>query len=738
MNFSLLERIGNSLIINSPLVPSIGLMNGKTGDIICLYHLHRISKNDVCEETIERLFNLIYEEIHSRTVSDFSSGLAGIGCSIEYLVRENFLEADDDTLEEIDEVVFQLDRRKFKPSETFFDFYGPGLYYIMRTATKKHEWDSDATMFLAFDLISIISSEKLESETVEISNCYLVSLAGFISETKHLFSQKLVKKVSDFVNERLKSSDLNIVEKVILHNSLIRIDKHLNINDEIEKLTDTELLKTCSGFACYNMVFPKIVAELQLPLQNRLNSVIETESMQKQLFNNDLGLAGLSGLYPFIDGLNQNKNIGQSGGFIPEINKDAINLYIFNETKRAAIYGIGTYINELMSCLKNATNINLNIVKLNDESKEFGVETNEQTTYWKIPVSKYQGSDYEKQYKLYCQSVVTLLKQYVPTTENMIAHFNYLRSLPLLTSMKSTFNCKTVSVVHYSDWGFSLNGNISRLRSILTNSDNTNDVFEKSVLKSIEDEKSFFEASDHIICLASYMKNILSEEYKLKHKNISVVPNGLNDIYKPVKTRNVKESKYFNNREKIILYAGRLDDVKGLKYLISAFKEVLKSYRSCRLVIAGNGGYDLYMQEAKDICAKITYTGLLDKSELYELYSIADIGVVPSLYEPFGYVAVEMMMHALPLVVTATSGLNEIVDDTCGFKIQIIESSDKIEPDTSVLADKILYLLQNPDKAKEMGHNAREKYLENYSADVFRRNMSEIYNSLITNNTNKS
>jgi glycosyltransferase len=724
MNFSLLERIGNSLIINSPLVPSIGLMNGKAGDVICLYHLHRVLEKPVYEEMVECLIDLIYEEIHSRTSLDFSSGLAGIGCCIEYLVRENFLEADDDTLEEIDEAVFQLDKKKYKPSKTFFDFYAPGLYYLMRTTTKKHDWDSDAIKFLTFDLINIISSEKLQSKTVEISNYYLVSLAGFISETKHLFPQKLIEEISDFMNEQLKSDDLDIIEKVILHNSSIKIDNHLNIDDEVEKLNDKELLKACSDFACYNIVFPKIITELQLPLQNKLNAVIETESMQKQLFESDYGLAGLSGLYPFIVGMKQDK---ESGKLIPEINKDSINLYVFNETKRAAIYGIGTYINELTLCLKNATNINLNIVKLNDESKEFTIETNERTTYWKIPENKYHDNDYEKQRKLYYQNIVTLMKQYVPTTENMVAHFNYLQSLPLLNSMKSTFNCKTVSVVHYSDWGFSLNGNMSRLRSILACGDNTDDVFAKNVLKSIEDEKSFFEASDRVICLASYMKEILCEEYKLKHKNVSVVPNGLSDVYKSVNVRKIRQGKYFNNNEKIILFAGRLDDIKGLKYLISAFKEVLKSYSSCRLMIAGSGSYDLYMKEAQDVCTKITYTGLLDKSELYELYNIADIGVVPSLYEPFGYVAIEMMMHALPLVVTATSGLNEVVDENSGLKVPLTELPDKVEIDTSLLAQKILYLLQHTDEVKKMSKNARKRYLKNYSLNIFSENMLKIY-----------
>ena len=73
----------------------------------------------------------------------------------------------------------------------------------------------------------------------------------------------------------------------------------------------------------------------------------------------------------------------------------------------------------------------------------------------------------------------------------------------------------------------------------------------------------------------------------------------------------------------------------------------------------------------------------MEKKELYEIYQMADVGVVPSLYEPFGYVAVEMMMHRLPIVVT--SCLNEVVDDTCGLKIPIIEYSDKVEIDTDLI-----------------------------------------------------
>ncbi|MDR2036442.1 MAG: glycosyltransferase, partial [Bacteroidales bacterium] len=167
-----------------------------------------------------------------------------------------------------------------------------------------------------------------------------------------------------------------------------------------------------------------------------------------------------------------------------------------------------------------------------------------------------------------------------------------------------------------------------------------------------------------------------------------------------------------------------------VSYLIKAFRSIVEKYPEVRLIIAGSGSYDTYLQDAKNICTKITFTGLLEKDELYELYRIADIGVVPSLFEPFGYVAVEMMMHGLPLVATATSGLNEVVDESCGFKVPLIVLPDNVEIDTSFLAQKILYLMQHPAEAREMGENGRKKYLKEYSSEIFRRNMIHLYSSV--------
>lgn len=224
------------------------------------------------------------------------------------------------------------------------------------------------------------------------------------------------------------------------------------------------------------------------------------------------------------------------------------------------------------------------------------------------------------------------------------------------------------------------------------------------------------------------MKEFLCRDYGLDITKISLIPNGLSDVFDASTDIECLRKKWnLSFQEKIILFAGRIDEVKGVISLIKAFREVLKTNKDCRLIMAGSGDYDKCFQECKDICSKVTFTGLLNKEDLHELYQMADIGIVPSLFEPFGYVAVEMMMHKLPLVVTETSGLNEVVDDTCGLKIPLTIFPDCVEIDSKLLSEKIIYLLEHPTEAKLMGENGRRRYLYNYSSKIFCDNMLRIY-----------
>jgi glycosyltransferase len=408
-----------------------------------------------------------------------------------------------------------------------------------------------------------------------------------------------------------------------------------------------------------------------------------------------------------------------------------MNLYIFNETSRAAVYGVGTYIRELTSSLKDS-DINVCVVTLNSNKPQMRIEETDGIKYWYFPtpISELRITSDRKQRRLYYRNVGYLFQLHIKDKKELIFHLNFPQYGILAEELKKVFDCRIVSIVHFSDWGFFVFDNLQRLRNIL-NEEHPDD-FGGILKKSVEEEKSYYSKADHCICLSNYMQEILCQDYDLDTEKISVIPNGLSDASETSSDPTLLRKKWhIQNGEKVILFAGRMDEIKGLSYLIKAFQEVLRTCPQSRLVIAGAGNFYRYTKESQEICTKITYTGLLDKAHLYEWYRLADVGVIPSLFEPFGFVAVEMMMHRLPMVVTATSGMNEVVDESCGLKIPLTILPDSVEIDASLLAQKIIYLLQNPTEAKRLKKNARKRYMEKYSSDVFSKNMIAFYKSLL-------
>ena len=404
-----------------------------------------------------------------------------------------------------------------------------------------------------------------------------------------------------------------------------------------------------------------------------------------------------------------------------------VNLYIFNESNRATEYGIGTYIRELTTALRNS-DINVCIINLKQDITRIKTENIEGIEYWSFPapiVSLWVTSS-AKQNELYYRNIVFLLRLYIADKKNLIFHLNYYRCGKLAEDLKQTFDCRIVTVTHFFEWGSMVYDNLKRLRFILKEKCPAGT--DASLIQSVQEEKAFFSQADRIVCVSKYMQKIIKQDYGIKTHKIVFIPNGLADSTIASCDRQALRQKWnIPDQEKIILFAGCMDEMKGTGYLIKAFREVLQVYSQCRLVIAGGGAFETYTKETREICTKVTYTGFLDRTQLYEWYRLSDIGATPSLFESFGYVAVEMMMHELPVVATATSGLNEVVDESCGYKIPLMETADSIDIDTTLLSDKMLYLLQHPNEARQMGRNGRARYLKKYASEVFRRNMIELY-----------
>ena len=423
-----------------------------------------------------------------------------------------------------------------------------------------------------------------------------------------------------------------------------------------------------------------------------------------------------------------------------------MNLYLFNDNDSAATYGIGAYINELSQALDGA-NIKVHIVHLHSKHSEFEVQTcpqNCNVENWYIPdvFNVNTISDSIQNFENYYLNIGCLLRLYIKDKTDLIFHFNYNNCHLLAKELKAAFECKTVATVHFVRGLLVLNGNYLRWQSLLKKPVYERSSFEQKLISTEYYESMLFKEVDKVIALSQYTRNYLCNDLQVNPERVTVIPNGLEDVLIENgelrmdnvwdSTKNVlREKWHLTQKEKTILFVGRLHQVKGLSFLIKAFRQVLENMPDCRLIIAGNGDFDTYMQEAKDICMKITFTGLLEKNELHELYQLADVGILPSLTEQCSYVVMEMMMHGLPIITSTASGLAEMTEDgISGLHVPLIETPEKIEVDSEALAEKLLHLLKNSSEAKRLGINARKRYEQIYSIDVFRKNMLDFYQSL--------
>lgn len=399
-------------------------------------------------------------------------------------------------------------------------------------------------------------------------------------------------------------------------------------------------------------------------------------------------------------------------------------IFIINESTVASFYGIGKYINELIYSLHSDFNIHIILIYSNDTAN-FKIEKIDNLTYWHIPNPNVQiYPNKEKNKTDYYKIVVTLLRLHVSVESPIIFHINYIHcSLPLVKLLKSYFNCKIITTIHYMEWAFLYDGNIRLTKEIAKN--------DKILQKSIKTECELIKLSDKVICLTKDNANILPEVYDSTFDNIYIIANGIRDKCNREDRTLLRKKHYFSLEEKIILFAGRLDGIKGLHFLFEAFKILLKKHDDYRLLIVGGGEFGKYISEVKDVAAKVTFTGNIEQGVLFEYMNMADIGVIPSLYEPFGYVAVEMLMHGLPIV--ATSSLKSVLDDGINCKIVPIEYTDKgLVIDIELLAKAIEDILTDEDTSIKFRKAGRKKFEDTFEINYFKKNMLELYNSVLT------
>lgn len=256
------------------------------------------------------------------------------------------------------------------------------------------------------------------------------------------------------------------------------------------------------------------------------------------------------------------------------------------------------------------------------------------------------------------------------------------------------------------------------------------------VLNNIEHRAG--QIADMIITVSNAMKDELTS-LGFPQEKIKVVYNGVDpqkyspEKVSPSEVKKVRELYGIKDDELMILFVGRLTYVKGVDKLVMAMPLILKEIPNAKLVIVGLGEMKEHIekivqtQKLQD-CVKFR-TEFVPEEDRIAHYAACDVAVFPSLYEPFGIVAIEAMSMEKPIVVGATgvSGMREIVipegPQQCGFHVN---PNDPVD-----IAWGVINSIKDPKRKAELGKNGRKRVLECFTWDVIAKRTLELYQQLL-------
>ena len=242
-------------------------------------------------------------------------------------------------------------------------------------------------------------------------------------------------------------------------------------------------------------------------------------------------------------------------------------------------------------------------------------------------------------------------------------------------------------------------------------------------------EREVAQAATHIIVCSQYMRHELQNQFNISHEKIDVIPNGVSvksGDYFPSEQQNSLRQRHAPLGQNLLLFIGSALIEKGLSLLIRAMPHILADHPETRLVVAGKDcdrllplAYELNVEKAID------FVGFVSDQERDWLYQTVDALIVPSLYEPFGIVALEAMAFGCNVIVSDVGGLGEVIRNT--------ENGLSIRPnDPQCIAHATHLLFTDPAAALQRRAQALEDIRTLYQWPKIAAQTAQIYHSLVS------
>ncbi|MEO0020445.1 MAG: glycosyltransferase family 4 protein [candidate division WOR-3 bacterium] len=234
----------------------------------------------------------------------------------------------------------------------------------------------------------------------------------------------------------------------------------------------------------------------------------------------------------------------------------------------------------------------------------------------------------------------------------------------------------------------------------------------------------YFRAIHGLIAVSTAARDSTAKYFPGEYR---IIPNGVDcDFFRP----NVEPIPELDNGRPKILFLGRFEPRKGLKYLLMALPEIVREVPDVQLVVVGTGlfGYSYKDYLDKEVESHVHWAGLVPGEQRPRYYRTCDVFCSPAIgYESFGIVLLEAMATGRPVVASDITGYRTVI--TSGKEGFLVPPRDP-----SAIAKAIIKILKEPELAKRMGEMGRRRALE-FSWQNVALKVKEFYEELIARYT---